>query len=68
MTHWDDEQFKTQTPPKSILCTTCKYRLKPVEVAGYKIDRSGYAMCDKYKAKPNDVVWGRTPCPLYEKE
>lgn len=68
MAHWDDEQFNSKTPPKNNQCATCKYRAKPVTVKGYTIDRSGYAMCDKYKAKPNDIVWGRTPCPLYEKE
>ena len=68
MAHWDDEKFNTQDPPKDIMCATCVYRLKPVTVQGHEIDRSRYAACDMYKAKPNDIVWGRIPCDLYKKE
>lgn len=68
MTHWDDEKFNSQTPPKTIACATCKYKAKTVEVAGCVVERYGYSMCDKYSHKPTDIVWGRKSCPYYEKE
>ncbi len=46
MARWDDENFATELPPGDIMCTTCKFKLKPVTVGDYTQDRSGYAMCD----------------------
>jgi hypothetical protein len=68
MAHWDDEQFSTKTPPKDIMCAKCKYRLKPVTVGTFTQDRAGYAMCDRYESKPQDILWSRIPCPLFEEE
>lgn len=68
MAHWDDENFNTITPPDDILCVTCKHKLPPITVGDFTQDRSGYAMCDRYELKPQDILWGRTPCPYYERE
>lgn len=68
MAHWDGEMFNSIVPPKDIMCATCKFRAQPVTVGDYTQDRSGYSMCEKYDSKPNDIVWGRKPCPLYEQE
>lgn len=68
MAHWDDEHFHTQEPPADIMCKTCKYRLKPITVGDFTKERYTYSICDKYASKPVDINWGRTPCPLYEKE
>lgn len=68
MARWDDENFNSQEPPKDTLCHTCIKRLKPVTVAGYTQDRSGYSSCDAYNPKPQDINWGRVPCPMYERE
>ena len=68
MARWENEIFKTQEPPDDILCTTCVYRLKPVTAAGHTQDRSKYALCEQYSMKPQDVLWGRSPCPHYKRE
>ena len=68
MAHWDDEKINTQEPPKDIMCATCKYRLKPVTVAGTIIDRIGYGICDRYNKKPESVLWNHGECDGYEKE
>lgn len=68
MAHWDDEQFKSQTPPKDVICATCKYRLKPVTIMGQEYDRSNYATCGKYELKPMGILLGENPCSLYQKE
>ena len=68
MARWDDENFATELPPGDIMCTTCKFKLKPVTVGDYVQDRSGYAMCGKFKLKPQDVLWGKNPCKEYERE
>lgn len=68
MARWENEVFKTQTPPSTIMCTNCKYRMKPVTVAGYTQDRSGYSTCDMYTRKPEPILWDNAPCRYYEKE
>ena len=68
MARWEKEFFKMQEPPDNILCSTCIYRLKPITVAGYVQDRSGYQQCDKYDFKPNEILWNNGGCAYYEKE
>lgn len=68
MARWDDESFNTETPPDNIQCATCKFKLKPITVAGYTQERWGYNKCNKYEVKPQDVNWGREPCEFYEEE
>lgn len=66
MAKWDDEAMNMQMPPKDIQCATCKHRLRPVTVGEYTRDRSGYAMCDKYDLKPQEVLWEHGKCDEYE--
>lgn len=68
MAHWDDENFNNQTPPDNILCRTCKLKLKSVEVAGYVQERWNFGTCGAYEDKPQDILWGRSPCQYYEEE
>lgn len=68
MARWDDESFGITLPPKDILCASCKYRAKPVILGDSVVDRSGYAMCEKYELKPHGVLWKKESCPDYDPE
>ena len=68
MAKWDDESFNCNTPPKDIMCATCKYKTANITVCGETRERYTLDYCNKYKMKPHDVLWGKTPCPFYERE
>ena len=68
MARWDDERLQSLVPPKDIMCTSCKFKAQPVVVCGSSVDRSGYAMCEKFSNKPVDILYGRIPCPHFEEE
>ena len=67
MSRWDEENFNTNEP-KGMMCSTCKYKLKPVTVAGYTQDRAGYSSCYQFTRKPEDILWDGAQCMFYKYE
>lgn len=68
---WEEEVWKTVTPPDDIFCKTCIFRLQPVVVGGDTFERHTYASCRIYESpnmKPRDVLWDGAECEYYEKE
>ena len=68
---WANEKWTTVTPDNNIVCKTCKFRLKPVEVSGKTFERYTYGECDIYKypsIKPYGVLWNNSECEYYKKD
>lgn len=65
---WEEENWKTTTPPDDIFCKTCIFRLKPITVAGQTFERHTYASCHIYDNKPHDVLWDKAECEYYEEQ
>jgi hypothetical protein len=68
MAHWDEEKFNTRTPDPTIMCATCKNKMKAVEQSGKVYERYTFGKCDAYDRKPHDVLWEGAPCMMYERE
>lgn len=68
---WNEEMWKTITPPENIQCKDCIFRLKPLTVAGETMLRHTYGNCNIFKGsqmKPREVLWEGESCEYYEQE
>ena len=63
-----EEIIRTVEPSKDIRCRTCKHRLQPVKIGGEEYQRYTYGTCAMFENKPDDVLWEKADCELYEEE
>jgi len=66
MARWEKEDWISKTPPEDIQCKGCKYAMPPAEVDGKKYERYTFAICEKYKRKPREILWEHAKCEYRE--